>query len=267
MTSKVATGKYTRVGDKKGPLSLAGAKKKMEEDETFMYVPMFRVAGPEADVKEHLKVLKAKDNLDDKVIKDALKSAYTKSSLTKKNVLEAYESEVMKINDAKVSKAQDRDVNLLALIPILEQYRSEKKNNPGGNKLTKTNVDLKVKIDSLTDGKVLDVTNMKRKGTEIKKITFKDGGKRTRLSQQPGDMLYNVVYDPTSKTVAAAGVKNFLHNRGFSNDDIEPIVEAIRKGETVNISKAKSPTRSPLLSPKRRAKKEKENVDDILDEL
>jgi hypothetical protein len=276
---KAVPGKYMRVGDKKGPLVIGGALKKMEEDPSFMYLPMLRVAGPEEDIKNYLKEKKATEDFDDKSAKEALKSAYTVASLEKKSYREAYEKEVSEANDARASvtstKAEDRQVNLYALIPILKQYKDEKKNNPNANKVvTKTNVDLKAKIASLGEGKVLDVTLMKRKGTDTKKVTFKDGGKRKRLSQMEGDFLYNVVYDPSNRSTAAMGVKNFLFNRGFEASKIDPIVEAIKKGETVNISKAKSPTRSPLLSPKRgkargkgKGKAKEDEVDDILDEL
>ena len=47
----IAAGKYTRVGEKKGPLAIGGAVKKMEEDPSFVYVPHYRVAGPRKDVE------------------------------------------------------------------------------------------------------------------------------------------------------------------------------------------------------------------------
>ena len=47
-------GKYTRVGSVKGPLVIGGALSKFEQDPSFVYVPMFRVAGPKDEVTEWL---------------------------------------------------------------------------------------------------------------------------------------------------------------------------------------------------------------------
>ena len=268
----VVPGRYMRVGEKKGPLVIGGAEKKMEEDSSFMYVPRFRVAGPEDDIRKFLKEKQKTDDLDDKAVKDALKGAYTKSSLEKKSIREAFSQEVEDANEARAAststKAEMREVNLMVLVGLVKQYKEQKKNDPASVKVVaKTNVDIKSKLASLTDGKVLDVTNMKRKGTDTKKVAFKDGGKKKRLSQQEGDTLYNVVYDPNNRS-AAAGVKNFLVNHGsFDSSTVEKIVAAIKSGETVNVSRAKSPKRSPLVSPRRRKKKATTDVDDILGDL
>jgi len=47
-------GSFRRVGEKKGPLVIGGAEKKMNEDKNFVYIshPKFRVAGPKDDVKK-----------------------------------------------------------------------------------------------------------------------------------------------------------------------------------------------------------------------
>lgn len=269
---RAVPGRYMRVGEKKGPLVIGGALKKMEEDASFMYLPTYRVAGPEDDVRQWLKEKREAEGLEEKVIKDALKSAYTKTTLEKKSVREAFDQEVQDADEARAAststKAKMRQVNLMVLVELLKRYKEQKKIDPSSVRVvTKSNVDLKSKIASLTDGKVLDVTNMKKKGTDVKRVAFKEGGKKKRLSQQEGDALYNVVYDPTNRAAAVAGVKNFLHNYGsFPSERIEQIVSAIKEGETVNISKAKSPTRSPLVSP-RRSKKRAADVDDILDDL
>jgi len=268
-------GQYMRVGEKKGPLVIGGALKKMAVDDSFMYLPTFRIAGPEEDVRKWLKEKKDSDGLDDKEIRDALKSAYTKTSVEKRSVREALETEIREADEARAAststKAKMRQVNLMVLVNLLRKYKEQKRLNPASVKVvTKANVDLKAKIASLGEGKVLDVTNMKRKGTDTKKVTFKEGGKKKRLSQQEGDTLYNVVYDPNNRTGAALGVKNFLVNHGsFETAKIEQIVSAIKGGETVNINRAKSPTRSPLVSPRRKkaTSVESDDVDAILDGL
>jgi len=50
----VVPGSFKRVGEKKGPLVIGGAEKKMNEDENFIYIPhpKFRVAGPKDDVQK-----------------------------------------------------------------------------------------------------------------------------------------------------------------------------------------------------------------------
>lgn len=271
----VVPGQYMRVGEKKGPLVIGGALKKMAADETFMYLPTYRVAGPEEDIRKWLKEKKDSEGLEDKEIRDALKSAYTKSSIEKKSVREALENEIRDADEARAAststKAKMRQVNLMVIVNLLHKYKEQKRLNPSSVKVvTKANVDLKAKIASLADGKVLDVTNMKRKGTDTKKVTFKEGGKKKRLSQQEGDTLYNVVYDPSNRSAAASGVKNFLINHGsFETAKIDQIVSAIKGGETVNINRAKSPTRSPLVSPRRKkvVNADSDDVDAILDGL
>ena len=63
-------GKYSRVGTKKGALVIKGALKKMNEDNSFMYVPMFKIAGPEKEVVEWLSTT----HPDDKDV--AIKTSY-----------------------------------------------------------------------------------------------------------------------------------------------------------------------------------------------
>ena len=268
---RAVPGQYMRVGEKKGPLVIGGAEKKMKLDPSFMYLPTYRVAGPEDEVKKWLKEKKESENLDDKTVRDALKSAYTQSSLEKKAVREAFEQEVRDAEEARAdstsTKAKMKQVNLMVLVNLLKKYKEQRRLDPASVKVvTKGNVDLKAKLASLGEGKVLDVTNMKRKGTDTKKVTFKEGGKKKRLAQQEGDTFYNVVYDPSSRSAAASGVRNFLINYGsVDSSKIDQIVSSIKEGETVNISRAKSPTRSPLVSPRR--KKPAADVDDILDGL
>lgn len=265
-------GQYMRVGSVKGTLAIGGAEKKMKADPTFMYLPSHHVAGPEEDVKSWLKQRKESGEMDEKAVRDALKSAYTQSSLEKKAVRDAFEQEISEAVQSRAAsnttKAKTKQVNLMILVKLLKSYKEQKRLRPESVKVvSKANVDIKAKIASLGEGKVLDVTNMKKKGTDTKKVSFKEGGKKKRLSQQEGDALYNVVYDPSNRSVAAAGVKNFLMSYGsIDSENIDKIIASIKEGETVNINRAKSPTRSPLVSPKRK-KKTTADVDDILDGL
>ena len=270
-------GKYRRVGEKQGPLAIGGALKKMDEDSSFVYLPTYKVAGPEKDVKQWLEERKDSDGLNEKSVKDALKSAYSKKSLQDDDVREAFEKELADASEARAnslsSKAETRQVNLMVLVDIYQKYRAKLKANPGMLKNSvKATDEIKDKIKNLPEGKVLDVTNMKRKGTESKRVSFKEGGKKKRLSQQEGERLFKVVYDPSNKSLAATGVKNFLLNYGgFETSKIDQICSSIKNGETVNINRAKSPTRSPkLLSPRRRRAAEKsgdDEVDEYLDNM
>ena len=82
------TGKYNRVGSKKGPLLISGAQKKFEEDNTFVYVPMFHVAGPMDEVKAWLQENHSDDS------KKALDTSYTQKSFKNKKIAEAFEKEI-----------------------------------------------------------------------------------------------------------------------------------------------------------------------------
>lgn len=262
----VVPGSFRRVGEKKGPLVIGGAEKKMKEDESFVYIPhpKFRVAGPETDVKKWFE----ENKVDEKELKEAFKTAYTKTSLQKKSVREAFEREVCEAEEYKTKTHNTRletdQTDLTFLVEILKQYKKQKKIDPSSVKtVVKPSVDLKAKISSLVDDKVLDVSNMNKKGLESKKVSFKEA-KHKRLSQRETDNLYKVVYDATSSS-SSSGVKNFLNNYGsLESSTINKIVECVKNGEVVNVSAVKSPTRSPLISPRRSTKN---NIDDVLADL
>jgi len=271
MAARVSAGRYTRVGDKKGPLVIGGAEKKIAEEPDFMYVPLFRVAGPRSDVEEWLK-----ENHSDRA-KEALKSCYSATTLKNKTVRDAFEKELEHASETRAAasstKAEMRQVNLMVLVRLLKIYDEQKRNGVDENAVTSTKMvsDLKAKVKVLADeGKVLDISNMKAKGTDSKKMVLKDGSNKRRLSQQESDPFYYVVYNPKSKQ-SVSGVKNFLKAYGgFESDKIEKLCAAVAEGSVINISRGKSPTRSPMLSPSRRAKdrkSRKENLDDILDDL
>ena len=262
----VVPGSFKRVGEKKGPLVIGGAEKKMNEDENFIYIPhpKFRVAGPKDDVQKWFE----ENKVGEKEVKEALKSAYTKTTLEKKTVREAFEREVKEAEEYKTksrdTRVENDQVDLTVLVNILKQYKKQKKLDPSSVKtVVKPSVDLKAKISSLGDDKVLEVSNMNKKGLESKKVNFKES-KHKRLSQRETDNLYKVVYDASSST-SSTGVKNFLNNYGsLESSTVKKIVECIKNGEVVNVSAVKSPTRSPLISPRRSTKS---NVDDELSEL
>ena len=270
-TARVTAGRYTRVGDKKGPLVIGGAETKMAEDPSFTYVPLFRVAGPKKDVEDWLG-----ENHPARV-KEAMKSCYNTATLKSKGVRDAYEKELEHASEARATvsntKAEMRQVNLMVLVRLLKIYDEQKRNGVDENAVTstKSSSDLKDKVKSLAEeDKVLDVTNMKAKGTDSKKMVMKDSSAKRRLSQQESDPFYHIVYNPKSKN-SINGIKNFLKSYGgFDSDRISKISEAVSEGSVINISRGKSPTRSPMLSPSRRKqekKNRKEDVEDILDEL
>lgn len=270
-TSRTTAGRYNRVGSKKAPLAIGGAMKKMEEDPTFCYVPLFRVAGPQEEVEQWLK-----ENHSDQM-KEAMKGCYSQSNLSNKAVRAAFDEEIENARESRAAasstKAEMRQVNLMVLVRLLSIYDEQRRSgNPEEAVATvKTTNDLKMRVKALeSEGKVLDITTMKDNGSDAKKVTLKDGSTKRRLSQAKSDPFYNVVYNPKSKK-SVEGVRNFLTAfGGFDEDRIEKTVSAVADGTILNISRGKSPTRSPILSPSRRnrdRKGRKEDIEDILDDL
>ena len=266
MASKTTAGKYVRVGSKKGPLVIGGAHKKMEEDASFTYVPLFKVAGPKDEVEDWLK-----ENHSDQ-IKEAMKGSYSLTSLKSKAVREAFEREVEDAAEARIqassTKQYESQIDLRILGTLLKKYEDQLRKDGGYAKINANVVDLKSKVKQLEDeDKVFDITHMKKKGTDGKKADFKEGGNRRRLSQIKGDPFYNVVYYPKNPQ-SIDGVRNFLSLYGGVDDEtIRKNTQAVKEGEIINISRGKSPTRSPLLSPSRRRGKKGAQDADILDEL
>lgn len=267
-------GRYTRVGEQKGTLIIGGAEKKMAADPTFTYVPLFRVAGTRKEVDSWLS-----EHHPDQT-KEALKGSYSVSTLKNKTVREAYEKELARASEARSevsnAKAALQQVDLMILVKLLKKYDEQKRQGMSVSSMTtaKNGTDLKEKVKGLTEeGKVLDVTNMKAKGSDSKKMVMKDNSTKRRLSQQETDPFYNVVYNPRSKQ-SVTGVKNFLKlYGGFDSEKIKNITDALEEGSVINLGRGKSPTRSPLMSPTRRTrgkrstKKTVDDVENILDEL
>ena len=270
MTTKVSAGKYTRVGSKKGPLVIGGAVAKFEQDSDFVYVPMYRVAGPQSEVMAWLN-----EHHPDEA-KAAAKGWYSKTTLKSSAVRKAFEAEVEEASKERQESSQVRSemkqVNLMALVKLVQLYTSQKKSSESESSASERRT-LKDKLrDIIREKKVLDVSTMKENGTDGKRVVMKKGSTRGRLSQNKTDPLYHVVYNPSSSD-SVQGVRHFMQNYGsFTDDQIDKITSAVSSGATVNVGRTKSPTRSPLVSPKRSGKKTKTKVvntdlDDLLDEI
>ena len=269
------SGKYNRVGSKKGPLVIGGALAKIEQDPSFIYVPMYRVAGPEDEVAEWLK-----ENQPDEA-KSAMKGAYTKSTLKKKDVMAAFEKEVDSASkerqEVTTYRNEMKQVNLMVLVKLLQLYSQNKKSDSeetGEKRTVKTLKDKMAEIQK--EKKFLDVTGMSEKGTESRKVPLKKGSMKRHLSQNKKDVFYHVIYNPSSKS-SVEGVSNFMRLYGtFTDDQMDTVTEAIASGSIINLNKTKSPTRSPLVSPKRAKSSKKKaaaapatdnDLDDLLDAL
>ena len=269
------SGRYNRVGSKKGPLVIGGAISKFEQDSNFCYVPMFKVAGPKEEVTQWLE----EHHPDD--MKTAMKGCYSKATLKTASVRSAFDKEVSDATkhrqDLTSYRNEMRQVDLRVLVNILQMYDRMRKEDPESVVVSqRPNVrTMKDRLsDIISDGKFLDISSMKEKGTEGKRVVLKSGSLKRHLSQNKDDPLYNVVYNPTSKS-SIKGVEYFLKNYGgFSSSQISEIKEAISQGNIVNMNKSKSPTRSPLLSPKRArkgkpkpAQQDEDDLDDLLEAL
>lgn len=267
MTTKVTSGKYVRVGSKKGPLVIGGAISKIEQDPSFVYVPMYRVAGPQDEVTTWLK-----ENHPDEA-KAAVKGWYSKTTLKNSSVRKAFDSEVEDASKERQESSQVRSemkqVNLMALVKLLQIYNSQKKESYSEPEVRTIKDKL---LEIIKEKKVFDVSSMRENGTDGKRVLMKKGSTRGRLSQNKKDPFYHVVYNPASSD-SVEGVRNFMKNYGsFTDEQIEKITSAVGSGATVNVGRTKSPTRSPLVSPKRSGKKIKAKVvdhdlEDLLDEI
>jgi len=270
------SGRYNRVGSKKGPLVIGGAISKFEQDSQFCYVPMFKIAGPRTEVTQWLEENRPDD------LKTALKGCYSKTTLKTASVRAAFDKEVADASkhrqDLTTYRNEMRQVDLRVLVNILQMYDKMRKEDPDSVTVTqRPNVrSMKDRLSEIiSDGKFLDVSSMKEKGTEGKRVALKSGSLKRHLSQNKDDPLYGVVYNPTSKS-SIRGVEYFLRNYGgFSSSQISDVKEAISQGNIVNMNRSKSPTRSPILSPKRSRKVksrpgpvlEQDDLDDLLGAL
>ena len=265
-------GKYTRVGSVKGPLVIGGALTKFDQDPSFVYVPMFRVAGPKDEVTAWLT-----ENQPDEA-KTAMKGCYSKTTLKTASVRKAFDEEVETASKERQEMTAFRNemkqVNLMVLVNLVQMYQKtkrEKSSESGEKRAVKT---LKEKVAELVkEKKFLDVSSMTDKGTESKKVVLKKGSLKRHLSQNKKDPLYHVIYNPSSKA-SVDGVRNFMDNYGsFTPEQMETVISAVSSGNIININKTRSPTRSPLVSPKRAKKGTKKKAssptgdDNDLDDL
>ena len=248
-------GRYNRVGKQKGPLVIGGALSKFEQDPNFVYVPMYKVAGPKDEIEEWLRENHPEE------LKTALKSAYSKASLKTSSIRSAFEAEVEQASKERQEvcayRQEMKQVNLMVLVNLLQLYDKQKRSGELEEKRT-SGVDMKSIVkEAIRDEKFIDVTALKAKGGDWKKISVKKGSTKRHLSQDTSDPLYRVVYNPTTKS-SVKGVENFMKLYGnFTEEQVSTITSAVESGSMVNINKTRSPTRSPMLSPKSRRGKGK----------
>lgn len=270
----MTTGKYTRVGSAKGTLTIGGAEKKMEEDSSFTYVPSHQVAGPLSEVEAWLK-----EHHPDDASKSLLAS-YNLKNLKKAGVRKAFAKELEDWQQVKEEKSrerqEERQINLLILVELLKRYQEQRKESlaeSGGQRIGRKTLRDKL-AEVVSAGKVMDVTSAQEKGKGITRIVMKNNSIKRRLAQDDSDVLYNVVYNPRIET-ASQGVRNFLvEYGGFSDQQVDTIVEAVSSGGEVQVSRTLTPVTSsrpssPLTkrftSPLRR--NQDSSVDDLLEGL
>jgi len=208
-------------------------------------------------------------------LKEALKSSFNLENLKKDSIRQAFDREVENAQEERACQNQDRrsmlEINLGVVVKLQKLLAHQKKEQRESDENYKRDDsrfsnDLKSKVKALkSEGKVLDITTMTEKGTGSKKIVYRESNNRRRLSNDKTDRFYYVVYNP-SKQVSCDGVRNFLTSYGgFEESQIQNTVDAIKSGGKVNFSKGKSPTRSPLLSPRSKKKSSKNTSTDVDD--
>lgn len=260
-------GKYTRVGETKGPLTIGGASKKMSEDSTFTYVPDYHIAGSLSEVKEWLN-----ENHPDNV-SVALKKAYNMKNLKTASVKKVFDAELAKWDTVRQERIktrnEEKNVNLLILVELLKRYNEQRKD--GLSLTSKSRSTREYLSDTIQLGKVLDVTSVsgKLKGT---RLVLKQSSIKKRLSTSESDPLYHVVYNPRNKE-AHLGVRCFLMNYdGFTEEQLDLISTAVLDGNDVTVDTPdggvqshQSPLTKRFTSPLRRDNDN--SVDDLLNGL
>ena len=268
----MTTGKYTRVGTTKGPLTIGGAEKKMQEDSTFTYVPQYSVAGPLDEVEVWLKETHPED------AQKALTSAYNLKNLKKAAVRKAFTKEMDKWEEHRHEESKrrqdERQINLMILVSWLKRYNDQRRAD-GTTGVKKTG--RKTLRDKLSEvvaaGKVMDVTTCKEKGVGITRVVLKNNSVKKRLVEDESDPLHYVIYNPRVET-AGDGVRHFLvEYGGFTDDQISTVVDSLGTDTEVSLKRTVTPSKarhsSPLTkrfsSPLRRT--QDSSVDDLLDGL
>jgi len=260
-------GKYTRVGQTKGPLTIGGASKKMNDDSTFTYVPDYHVAGTLSEIKEWLG-----ENHPDQMA-SVLKRAYNLKNLKTGSVKKSFDTEVSKWDKIRLERIktrnEEKNVNLLILVELLKRYNDQRKDGMALD--TKSHSTRDYVSETIRLDKVLDVTTVsgKLKGT---RLVLKQNSVKKRLSTVDSDPLYHVVYNPRNKE-AHLGVRCFLNTYdGFTDEQLDLVSTAVLDGNEVSIETPdigfqshKSPLTKRFTSPLRRDNDN--SVDDLLDEL
>lgn len=268
----MTVGKYTRVGSSKGPLTIGGAEKKMEEDSSFTYVPQFSVAGTLSEVDSWLKENHPSDAA------KALQGSYNLKNLKKAGVRKAFVKELdgwQEFREQEQKRRQDeRQINLMILVQLLKRYNDQRRSDGLiGEKKTGRKT-LRDKLSEvIASGKVMDVTACQEKGKSITRVVLKNNSIKKRLVSDDSDPLHHVVYNPRVAT-ASQGVAHFLTEYGgFTDTQITTIVESVSSNAEVSVKRTVTPSKarpsSPLTkrfsSPLRR--NEESSVDDLLDDL
>ncbi len=269
----MTTGRYTRVGTTKGPLTIGGAERKMEEDSTFTYVPQFSVAGPLSEIETWLREEHPNETT------KTLLSSYNLKNLKKAGVRKAFTKELedwQRVKDKRQTERQaERETNLLILVELLHRYQDQRR---ADGLIGEKKIGRKTLRDKLSEvvsaGKAMDVTNSQEKGKGITRVVVKSNSIKRRLNEDESDPLYNVVYNPRTEG-ASNGVRNFLvEYGGFTDSQISDIVDAITAGQDPKVTRTTTPVpsdrpSSPLTkrftSPLRR--NNDSSVDDLLDGL
>lgn len=268
----MTTGKYTRVGSSKGPLTIGGAEKKMEEDSSFTYVPQFSVAGSLSEVESWL----LEHHPDD--TSKALQGAYNTKNLKKATVRRAFVREVeswQEHREREHKRRQDeRQINLLVLVEFLKRYQDQRRADGLTGDKKSGRKTLRDKLSEvIASGKVMDVTSALEKGKGVTRVVLKSNSIKKRLVDDDSDPLHHVVYNPRVAT-AGGGVRHFLvEYGGFTDDQISIVVDAVSSNGEVTLTRTTTPSKprpsSPLtkrfISPLRR--NQDSSVDDLLDGL
>jgi hypothetical protein len=255
-------GYYKRVGNKSGPLAIGGAEKRMEKDSTFTYDPMHKVAAPLDELEEFLNKNFKKEK------KEALRGAYNKQNLDKKEIRDAFEREIENAMEERQVKHQitQRRLNCdLGTVISLAKWRREDKRDEKDEKasskpVASRNLSFKDRVKALKgENKVWDVTNMDENGHKGRKMEWKSSLDRRRMSTDRKDRFYYIIYNPKSET-RIEGVRHFMQNYGgFEEGQIRHVLDQVESGGKVKFSPGRSPvSSSPMLSPKNRKKEKKE---------
>lgn len=211
---------YHRVGKSNGELFLTGAEKMWKLHDDFVYIPSLRIAGEIEEVKTFLSSV----NIEGPKSKAYLDAAYTLKNSSKGGSLNAnFLNEIKERGDYKnkmkvKNNADNSLVQMRALAEAIKNDKSlrlkEKKDERSETvkpeeKLTKktgvqktkkeakvveakpasTKKDLHVRLDTVKDGLVLDVSTLTDKGTGIK--TIKVPSERSDRIKAGGLNLYS----------------------------------------------------------------------------